>query len=316
MDDKFSWPSYPQTEDDFNHLMLAVDDNLAKKDLKPFQRTLHVGRLFWEAFGWGGLAIPPKELAERPGYAGDVLMAKSYRWYEDRYGDQLKAPMAYGFAPVKLGNAVWSVRAGVVLGRAMLFIDRNLANKGNAMGSRNVEASLNVLTQIEGLPQGLANSLSDAALRSHFEFHLLVHQTLQWRSLLPNIELFDTAQADYDASTDNVLQHRYGQARWSSQQAAEKTLKGLLTLGGTSFSTKGADGHNLKKLGESLQTNHGIAITPELLTLASCSPAVRYGEESSTQDQAIASNHAVLHVLEQLSRNPNTEVLLARHKEL
>lgn len=109
---KFSWPAYPTTDAEFEALMSAIDAALAAEGLKPFQRPLHVAFKFWEAFGWGGLAIPPRELADLPGFTGDVLMAKSYRWYELGYGAQLKSDMAYGFAPARLGNGVWRVQIG------------------------------------------------------------------------------------------------------------------------------------------------------------------------------------------------------------
>lgn len=47
---KFSWPAYPLVEAEFEQLMAAADKTLATDGLMPFQRPLHVGRLFWEAF--------------------------------------------------------------------------------------------------------------------------------------------------------------------------------------------------------------------------------------------------------------------------
>jgi HEPN domain-containing protein len=158
----------------------------------------------------------------------------------------------------------------------------------------------------------LADKLSDTTLREHFEFHVFIHQNLQWREEMPRTELLDMARADYDSSTADVLANRYGQARWAAQQAVEKTLKGLLTLAGTPFPTGGPNGHNLKHLGEIFQQKHGITISPELLLLATCSPKIRYGEEFSSEQQAIGANHAVLGVLDQLRNNPQTSTLLSR----
>ena len=70
---KFIWPAYPSSEPEFEQLMVAIDKALATQHLTPFQRPLHVGRLFWEAFGWGGRMTPPDELADQPGYQGDIL---------------------------------------------------------------------------------------------------------------------------------------------------------------------------------------------------------------------------------------------------
>lgn len=279
--------------------MSAIDAELAVEGLKPAQRPLRIGFKFWEAFRWSGQVIPPKVLADLPGFTGDILMAKSYRWYELTYGDQLKSDGAYGFAPARLGNSIWRMRAGVTYGTVQFFLDRNLANRGISIGSKGVRASSNVLCSVEGLPQGLADRLPDQALSEYFDFHIFVHENLQWRSSLPRIELLDMARQDYDQSTADVLAHRYGQARWGAQQAVEKILKGLLTIARTPFPTGGPNGHNLRHIAQILKEHHGVAIADVLLDASSCSPKVRYGEEASTGAQALLANHSVLGVMEQ-----------------
>jgi len=106
-----------------------------------------------------------------------------------------------------------------------------------------------------------------------------------------------------------VLANRHGHARWSAQQAVEKTIKGFLQLGGTKWPT-GQDGHDLKLLGQLLETNHGISIQSGLLALASCSTAIRYGK-ASTADDGFRANHAVLGVLEQMRMSKNAATLLS-----
>lgn len=292
--------------------MTSIDQALSEQGIKPFQRPLHVGSKFWEAFEWGGLAFPQQELADLPGFGGDVLMAKAYRWYEETYGDRLKAEWAYGHAPARLGNDIWRVRAGVTYGRVRLFLDRNMQNRGVHLASRGVEASFNVLCEVEGLPQGLVDRLPEQVLREHFEFHIFMHENLQWREQLPRTELLNVAFADYDESTASVLGGRYGQARWAAQQAVEKTLKGFLTIAGTPYATGGPNGHNLNHVSQLLEQHHRITINPALLVLAACSPKVRYGEEPSTEKQALQANHAVLGMFEQLRTNPRTIDILSK----
>lgn len=315
MDNKFTWPTYPQTDSEFDALMRAIDKVLWKKGVEPFRRPIHVSRLFWEAFGWGGRLLPPKELALLPGFDGDILIAKAHRWYENTYGERLKADFAFGYAPVKLGNAIWRVRFGVFFGEVNLFIDRNLENRGITCSSRNGEASYNVLCAVENLTQALVGQLHDTELDKYLHFYKFGLESLMWRNdELPDTELLNTARADYDASTADVLGQRYGQARWGAQQAVEKTIKGLLKIAGTPFPTNGTEGHNLKRLGELLQQHQGITIAPALLDQASCPTRVRYGEDPSTEDQAFQANHAVLGVLDQLRKNPKTATLLKLHK--
>lgn len=291
--------------------MVAIDSALDTEGLRPFQRPIHVGRKFWEAFRWEGQVLPPKLLADRPGFDGDILMAKAHRWYEETYGDRLKSDWAFGYAPVRIGNAIWRVRAPVTYGQVRLFIDRSLKSQGTHLGSRSTEASLNVLCEVDGLPQGLVDRLTDRALQEHLEFHVFMHENLQWREELPQTELLTLARADYDESTAAVLGYRFAQARWASQQAVEKTLKGLLSIAGTRYPTGGPNGHDLQHIGGLLKQHHGIDVSTALLSLATCSPKVRYGEERSSEEQALHANHAVLGVLEQLRRSPETHQLLS-----
>lgn len=314
---EFSWPALPKTPQEFEAMMHTMDSLLTKQGLTPFQRPVHVGRKLWEAFRWGGLMFPDRRIADLPGYEGDVLIAKANRWYEQTYGDQLKGDFAFGFAPARLGNNVWRVRAGMIFGRVHLFADRNLQNKGNriAAGPGASEASANVLSAVEGLTQGIANRLSDSALHEHMEFHLLMQEALQWRcDCLPKTELFSMAHHDYDECTSAVLGRRYGQARWAAEQAVEKTLKGLLTIGKTAFPTGGKNGHSLAHAAQLLKDNHGISLNSGVLALAECSPAVRYGGTPSSEGQALTANHVVLTVLNQLSRSDSVRALLLKHQ--
>ncbi|WP_368641385.1 HEPN domain-containing protein [Castellaniella ginsengisoli] len=293
--------------------MQAIDKHLADGGLQPSQRPLMVGRLFWEAFKWGGQMIPPNSLTDSPGFEGDVLTAKANRWYEHVFADKLKMEMAYGHAPFKLGNAVWKARFGLIFGKVSLFIDRSLGSRGENPEHSNAPASYNVLCAVEGLQQGMADRLKDSELKEYFDFYISSLQGLQWRDELPNIDLLCTARSDYDQSTEDVMSQRYAQARWGAQQSVEKTLKGLLFIGGSNFPKGGPNGHNLNHLGMLLSDQHGIAINATTLELASCSTKVRYGEEPSTEEHALLANHAVLEVLKDLRTSPKTADLLARY---
>jgi HEPN domain-containing protein len=312
-----AWPALPKTEQEFEAMMQAMDTLLTDQGLTPFQRPLHVGRKLWEAFRWNGPAFPDKRIADLPGYEGEVLIAKANRWYEQTYGDRLKGDLVYGFSPARLGNNIWRVRAALTYGVVQLFADRNLQNRGNtfAVGPKAGRASVNILRSVDGLTQGFADRLTDQALREHMQFHLLMHEALQWRDSLPNTELLGMARHDYDECTSAVIGRRYGQARWAAEQAVEKTIKGLLTIGGTSYPTGGKNGHNLVHIAQLLKDKHGISLNAGVLALTECSPAVRYGEEASTEAQALAANHAVLGVLDELRRSSSVQALLSTYQE-
>lgn len=312
MNDKFTWPAYPETVEEFEALMRAVDAALSSEGLKPFQRPLNVPRKFWEAFKWGGNVLPDRQLAQEPGFTGDVLMAKAHEWYEQSYGRKLDADFAFGYAPYRLGNAIWRIRAGLTRGEVALFIDRNVERGGPAivLGTQGRPAIFNVLAAVEGLPHGLAQRLTDRALDEYADFYVYLLKTLAWRDRLPGDELFRVARADYDQSTADLLAHRYGQSRWGAQQAVEKTIKGILSIAGTKF-PRDRSGHDVLLLADLLARHHDVRLEAAALKTVSCSASVRYGEVVSSESDAYDANHAALHVLEQLSAAENVSRLLA-----
>jgi len=298
---KFNWPQKPETESEFEELMSAIDRALEERKVEPWQRPLHIGRLLWEAFKWGGLALPPKELANKDGYDGDILMAKAQRWYEQVYAENLKFNWALGYAPIKIGNSVWRIRAGVFFGTIDFFTDRNLNNKGKKLStSKDQEpASSNILCEIEGFTQGLADRLKDDEITTLQDFYIIFIECMCWRDNLPKSELFKISTADYDTSTTSLLAKNYEQSIWASQQSVEKLIKGTLEAAGKTYE-KGSKGHNLVDLGKTLESELGIKINKTLLDLANCSPKIRYGEEPWTEATALQANHAVLKIMKDI----------------
>ncbi|PYD88664.1 hypothetical protein DNF23_32495 [Pseudomonas syringae pv. pisi] len=314
VDKKFFWPRYPENLADFEALMTAVDAELSLTDLKPHQRPYHVGRKLWEAFGWEGNFLPPDSLAEEPGYEGDVLMAKAYRWYAETLGPRLKTSMDMGQVPVMLARTVWRLRIAEFFGTVNFFLDRNLANSGDdgLLGKR--VPSVNVLTLVDQLPQGSVDRLTDAELVHLFNFYIFAMNSIQWRNNLPQTPLFQMARGDFDNSCRAILTNCYGQARWAVQQAVEKTLKGLLTIGGADAKEIRKAGHDLMELAKKLHEKHGIEISPQVLASAHCPTDVRY-TLPSTLAEAIAANHAALFVFEAVMKSDGLVLLMQEGRQ-
>ncbi|MDF3188779.1 HEPN domain-containing protein [Pseudomonas paracarnis] len=309
---KFSWPAYPESESEFEQLMVAIDELLASEEWEPFQRPLHVGPKLWEAFGWGGLVCPPDELADRPGYRGDVLMAKVLRWYKETLGDRLKSHFELGYVPAFIGRTIWRVRLAGWYGTVEFFAERNLSDRGSSSGSDSNLPSMNILTLVEDLPQGMVDRLSESDIQQHFQYHMFAVETLQWRNSLPRTNLLDVARKDYDGSTQELLARRYPQARWAAQQCVEKTLKGILEIAGTPY-PKGGKGHDLGNLAKIFRDAHGVIINAQLIELAHCSTGARYQDEPSTQNQALHANMAALGIYNALSKSQKVQELLAAY---
>lgn len=305
MSNSFSWPKLPETDAEFEAMMQAIDGVLAARELKPAQRPLNVPPLLWDAFGWEGNILPPREFASKPGFKGQVLLAKAYRWYDQIYADKLKMDSSFAHIPVVLGHDIWRARIILLYGSVLMFVDRDLNNRGNRMGSGQNRASYNILCAVDGLSQELSTRLIDAELERYAILTQVAYKALVWREGLPRNEFLDTARGDYSASTEDVLARRPAQARWAAQQAVEKTLKGLLAIAGIAFPTGGPRGHDLVHLAKLLEQEAFITIDSSDLAAASCSPGVRYGAEPSTKAQALNANHAVLRILLQLAECPH-----------
>lgn len=294
--EKFSWPSAPTTQAEFERLMQAVDIALEQRGLQPFQRDMHVPHLLWEAFGWEGNLFPAGVLSKAPGFDGDVLFAKARDWYRQIYGDRMNSEMSPGGVPLRLGNALWRLRFPLVYGTVTFVVSRQLSAPGE-----HAQARCNMLDCVEGLTPAMAERLDDAQLTQFAQFFVRTLETLNWRDALPGTPLLEAAHKDYDASTADLLGRRYGQARWGAQQAVEKTAKAVLKLSGIAYPTGGPNGHNLAHLAQLLDTHLGIGLDAGAISAAKCSPGVRYNEETSSESQALSANHAVLDILATLS---------------
>lgn len=295
--------------------MQGIDAELAKRGLAVFQRPLHIPMLLWDAFGWGGNALPDRSLANLPGYDREVILAKAYKWYDETFGSEnLKAAnCTIGSFAIPLGTMNWRVRLPVIFGTVQFFVDRNLANAGTKIGERG-PTKYNALKHVEKMTEGVASRLTGADLIRYMEEFAMAVQAFQWHRELPSSELFEMARDDAASATDELIACRYGQARWAAQQAIEKTMKGILNLASTPFPTSGRDGHNLVALGSILEKHHGISIPEVFLKNCLCSPAIRYGEEVSTEHQALLANQAIVQSFHAIRTSPGMERLLAARK--
>lgn len=280
---------------------MAIDAEMMRRDVSPGQRTIYVGRLLWEAVGWEGRMRVDDSLADAPGFSGDALMAKAQRWYRHVYGDQLKVDGSIAWIPYVLGNSIWKVRLPVVLGRCNFFMDGDLSNAGVIGFTRETQPSLNVITCIKGVTPGVLSRVKSSEWLIFFRFYLTAFNAMNWLSAMRGCNaLFSEGLNDYHTSVNELMERRFSQSRWSSAQAAEKVLKGGLKLAGIPFDTRGPDGHNISKLGSKTNDSLGTSLPGAILSQAHCSPRVRYGEEDSSERQALEANHAALSIITSL----------------
>lgn len=313
MENLFTWPAYPRNEEEFRNLMLAVDLELTNRGLNPSQRSMHISRLFAEAFNWSGNIFPNKKLVELPGFEGQVLMAKAQKWYEDFYANKLN--MSLESFPIIIRNNLWEMRIPMVYGEVDMFINRNVKIEKNP----NTLNTCNILNLINDFPQAFADDLTKEEIFNIVLKFDLAFKALKWQKDLPDLvspkdNLFSIAKADYESSTSLILRlnkSSYGLSMWASQQAVEKTLKGLLSLGNFAFPTTN-NGHNFTTLQSLIKNNINVDIPTILLDKMNYKPKVRYEETQHKQDLALTANQGVLELFKFLAEDKDMKLYLSQ----
>ena len=323
---RFEWPEgNPNNEAEFERLMRALDKHLAEQKGQPLYRLM--GFYIEDALREAGLEGITEawrlESASKPGYAGEPLVAKAYQWYARVYGEKVFGKNAagdmwsVGFIPVKLGNeAVWKVRIPLTMTWPQFVCD---AEDFKGSGGKNYVShdakTVNVLRLVENLPPKLIDYMSEAeqgGLTTLCETAMCATDWLRRAAkTLAAAEtvaekkraLFQHARQDYVSSTANLLHYNFSQSRWSSTQAIEKIMKGVLGLAGKQYPTNGQDGHNLSMLAGIVKEEIKVTPKQDCVKVAVWPASTRYDDTKTTLDECLQANHAVLKIAEQFSRD-------------
>ncbi|MCO7473029.1 hypothetical protein [Stenotrophomonas maltophilia] len=297
---EWKWPTRPTNEEEFDAMMTSLDSRLSAKGIEPHQRGLTASLQVSWTLKLDGTPIPGGPLDRGPPFFPRDLLARVHDWYSDHYGDAMKIDFSPGSFLVVVNGNLWKVRLPMIMGEGRLVVDRNLSlAQQNGVGRG--PAIHNVLCSAEGLTQAMANKLSDQELA--FFFHAFAHgwQAIMTLDSLGGHALFSEAKADFRHSVDAIASRReYGKARWEAAQCGEKLLKGFLARAGLSYPTSARQGHDHVHLGNLLEEKLNIRICDKILSTLKTSPAVRYGEEASTLEQAMDSHSALLALLKTL----------------
>jgi len=146
-----------QTKEDFERLMLEIDDKMQRRgDPIHMRQLLAVGEVS-EALGRVRLRLVDHDVIPTPGiYTGDSLSAHIRDWFDERYGDQLKVEWVIGYSIVLLKGDAWLLKFPLVYGQVEIICDRNLSRHySNVSSSADQKAQVNLLKLVENCPQGL-----------------------------------------------------------------------------------------------------------------------------------------------------------------
>ena len=328
---QFEWPEgNPSNEAEFDRLMWALDKHLAEQRGQPLHRLMgfYIEDALREArLDCGVTYAWRSESAREPGYAGEPLVAKAYRWYGQVYGVKVSGRNAVadmwssGFFPAMLGNeAVWKVRIPIrTMGWPHVVCDAEdfKGSEGDSYVRHDAE-TVNVLRLVENLPLKLIDYMSEAEQTDLTAVCAIALCAMRWLLAASKIlaaaktvaekdrALLQHTRQDYVSSTANLLSYNYAQSRWSSSQAIEKMIKGLLTVAGKEY----PKAHDLSRLGKIMEQEIGVAPRKDCLKIGMCSTDARYDDTRTTLDDCLQANHAVLRLAEQFSKDDKVVELL------
>lgn len=216
-------------------------------------------------------------------------------WYDDHYGDRLKVDPCPGSTVVRLDGDLYLLRVPLLFGETHFVTSRKfIPNPGITRGP----AICNVVQLVQDLKEPRALRLSESALE---EIQVAVQRALPAIYTLENTchDLTHIALGDVATAVANLMVRngRYGESKWASLQAAEKTLKAAIALEGATF----AFTHGLKGLFAQLAKT-GIQIEPKpYVDAIQCSAGIRYGEEKCTPEEALDAHRRSLDLVNELA---------------
>ncbi|MNV14633.1 hypothetical protein D3C71_1053250 [compost metagenome] len=296
---EWSWDIRPATVEEYDSMMTSLDGHLASLRLGPAQRPLSAMLVVSSTLGLSGTPILGGSGDRGEPFSPRDLLARVHDWYEETYGEKTKIDFSPGSIVVSMHGNLWEMKIPKVWGSVQMFITADLSNKGNRIATKDSSpAQHNILCSIQGMTQAYAKRLTNDDLLVLAEKFVTGSEAVVCLDDLKGHDLFNEARGDYRHSVDALLTgHELSKARWDTAQCAEKVLKGLLARDGHAYPTSGAQGHDIKHLGGLTKEKFGIELPTTELTMVYCSPAVRYGQEKSTIERALAAHNALVQVL-------------------
>jgi HEPN domain-containing protein len=232
--------------------------------------------------------MPPELERYRP------LAAAIRHWYDDTYGDRTKVDMSAGRIVVLLEGDLYTLQIPRFFGSVNFTAVREWLPK-SPIGRG--PATCNVVQLVEDMTEGKARGLPDEAVMaiwSAVETALFACYTLE----STQSELMAIARNDVQVAVSSLMDRReqFGASKWSSLQAAEKTLKAAILLKGARFRFV----HELQPLCDQLADLGVVFDHARLVADIQCSPKIRYGEEACTREEALRAHYASLVLVNRL----------------
>ena len=285
--------------DDLSPILREIDPSLKEKAIPPHARPINAVIEFGNRYQ---ISLP---LAQLPAGASPELLATSiftekiHRWYEDRYGDQIKADFSEKAKVAVLADGdIWEMRIPLIFGMAVIEVKRDLPeDSGNFIAKQVLE--INACASLTGITGARLQYFSDNDLNEVYGLFVVgldVREAFnRFRKADP---MFAAAEDDWFAAVGHMTNQspNWGQSRWSSLQMTEKFMKGIIASIGDHTVPRV---HNLRELHDILARSIPSLDLRHLIDDIQCNASVRYNDPKtpSTRQLAYASHKASLLVV-------------------
>jgi HEPN domain-containing protein len=300
------------TEAQLSSMLEEIDEVLRAKGLKIPQRPLHA---FSEV---GRRTGKEMHLAHAGTRIGSIVVDGTSDfidyWYKQRYGDRLNMEWSPGDGVIIIRDDAYRFAVPRILGSV------NVVCRPHEMGMNRPNVGVgrqlptcNILDQITGLTKAYALLLRGEELQAIWDQCKLVMQsyndiehTIRAIKNAGAETLVQEALGDLRDSAKHVLDgQRYGQARWHALQSVEKMLKFYLSIKRINYKYT----HELQKLISQLGSGlPAIFYDNAQVEQVQCSAGVRYGEESSTLQQAADAWNTALRMCGAIAKQVRQEL--------
>lgn len=294
-----------QIPDDITPILREIDQVFKDRGVAPHARPIMAVIEFGKRFG---VSMPitklPTNMRPPPDAPAELLTTSAYtdrihRWYEDVYGDLIKADFSQKVKVAVLADGdIWEMRIPLIYGIAAIEAKRALPqNSGNQIGTKVLD--INACASLTWITEARLQHFSDADLNEVYGlFHVGLDVRKAFNRFRKSDPMFAAAEDDWTAAVAHMTNQspNWGQARWSSLQMTEKFLKGLITLAGDLPVKKV---HDLMALHDDLALSAPSLNLKHLLADIQCPAGVRYNDLNtpSTRQQAYAAHKASLLVV-------------------
>jgi HEPN domain-containing protein len=206
----------------------------------------------------------------------DPIAERIRNWFTQQYGERLKGQLTLGRGVVLIMGDAYAVELPVSYGKS----------------------DVDPMDWVDGLTSTMLIRLGNAGADAVRLQILQLRRGYNLKSFLPTDA---NSWSDVDNAVQSIIGQspNYGISRYSSSQATEKALKGFIRAHGGKPPTGGPAGHDLEGLRQMAErldiprlAQHRIEILARLIAPILCTPGVRYREDTSTVEQAVAAHHA------------------------